>query len=222
MSAVATAAQVQALQIARRRAGISNEDWAARLQREAGVTSTKLVPYVIARKILDDFNGGSRTAPSNVEGARDLTGPYAGKLRALWLTGYNLGVVKVKTDAALLAFVERQTGIENTRFLREADKAKRAIEGLKGWIARDAKFEWPSDGDIVGTKIAVVRHQWAMLIAAGAVRIFRDAEIDLGSYAGTVCRGSSNVVNSVEWLTDAELDVLAKALGAKLRKALAK
>lgn len=80
--------------------------------------------------------GGSAAAQ------KGLTGPYAKKLQALWISGFNLGVVRVRTDEALLTFVERQTGLKHTRFLRDAGDASRAIEALKSWLARDAGVEW--------------------------------------------------------------------------------
>lgn len=81
-------------------------------------------------------------------GARRLDGPYAKKLQALWIAGWNLGLMRSNTDAALMAFVRRQTGVDHTRFLREQAEANRAIEALKGWLARDGGVDWsPRHGD---------------------------------------------------------------------------
>lgn len=77
-----------------------------------------------------------------------LDGPYAKKLQALWIAGWNLGLMRSNTDAALMAFVKRQTGVDHTRFLREQAEANRAIEALKGWLARDGGVDWsPRRGD---------------------------------------------------------------------------
>lgn len=77
-----------------------------------------------------------------------LDGPYAKKLQALWIAGWNLGLMRSNTDSALLAFVKRQTGVDHTRFLREQAEANRAIEALKGWLARDGGVDWsPRRGD---------------------------------------------------------------------------
>lgn len=80
------------------------------------------------------FKPGPRT--------RSLTGPYARKLQALWISGWNLGLVDSARDAALLAFVKRQTGFEATRFLRDPMDAAKVIEGLKAWLARDGGVVW--------------------------------------------------------------------------------
>lgn len=90
---------------------------------------------------------GFRPGPSG-GGARQMEGPYAPKLRALWIAAWNLGLTRTRTDAALIAFVRRQTGIEHTRWLREPADAARAIEGLKAWLARDGGVDWsPRHGD---------------------------------------------------------------------------
>lgn len=92
-------------------------------------------------------------------GAMPLTGPFAPKLRALWLSAWNLGIVRDPSDGALLRFVERQTGIPNTRFLINVQDARKAVEALKDWIARKGGVEWPtSAADMVAmSKLAVVR-----------------------------------------------------------------
>ncbi len=79
---------------------------------------------------------------SGAAAQRKLAGPYSGKLQALWISGYHLGVVRVRTDAAMLGFLERQTGIQHTRFLRDPADARRVIEALKAWLARQAGVEW--------------------------------------------------------------------------------
>jgi hypothetical protein len=88
-------------------------------------------------QVLDELRARGATFLS-----KRLTGPYARKLQALWISGWNLGVVRDRTDATMLAFVARQTGIEHTRFLRDAADARKAVEALKGWIAREGKVKW--------------------------------------------------------------------------------
>ncbi|SFJ32922.1 regulatory protein GemA [Albimonas pacifica] len=97
-------------------------------------------------------------------GRRRLDGSYAPKLQALWIAAWNLGLVRSRDDAALLAFVKRQAGVDHTRFLHDAAAAASAIEGLKGWIARDGGVDWSDREDRPrwqrdhGAKIALA--QW--------------------------------------------------------------
>lgn len=112
---------------------------------------------------LKALQGGATPA----RGAADLAGPYAAKLRALWLSGWHLGVVRDRTDTALLAFLERQTGLEHTRFLSDAASARRVIEALKAWLAREAGVEWPASGSVEASKAAVWQAQRRRLAALG-------------------------------------------------------
>lgn len=73
---------------------------------------------------------------------KPLDGKYAKKLQALWIDGWNLGVVRNRDDAALLAFVKGRTGIDHTRFLHHHDDANKAVEALKAWLAREAGVDW--------------------------------------------------------------------------------
>lgn len=62
-----------------------------------------------------------------------------GKARALWALLAQAGEVKHDTDAALTAYVKRQTGIEAWRFLN-GHQINTVIESLKRWCRR-AKVE---------------------------------------------------------------------------------
>ncbi|QDY99081.1 regulatory protein GemA [Nitratireductor mangrovi] len=114
-----------------------------------------------------------------VKGARKrLQGRFARKLQALWIAGWNLGLVRNRADEALLAFVKRQTGIDHVRFLQNAHDGARAIEALKGWLAREAGVSWERDSFAAfwqgapGARIASA--QWTLLAKAGLV----DGEFD--------------------------------------------
>lgn len=78
--------------------------------------------------------------------AQGLTGPYAKKLQALWISGWHLGLVRNRADDALLAFVERQTRISHTRFLRDPADARKAVEALKSWLERGG-VDWSFSAD---------------------------------------------------------------------------
>lgn len=63
-------------------------------------------------------------------------GILAKKLQALWIAGYNLGVIANRRDEAMIAFLKRQTGLDHHQFLRNADDAQKAIDALKLWLRR--------------------------------------------------------------------------------------
>ncbi|WP_068087413.1 regulatory protein GemA [Polycladidibacter stylochi] len=73
--------------------------------------------------------------------------PYLTKARALWIAGYNLGLVRDKRDAALYAFIKRQTGLDHGTWLSRERDGKRVVEALKGWLARDGGVDWSTDNN---------------------------------------------------------------------------
>ncbi|MER8923364.1 regulatory protein GemA [Mesorhizobium sp. M0802] len=104
---------------------------------------------------------------------KGLQGPFAKKLQALWIAAWNLGIVGDRTDAAMLSFIKRQTGIEHTRFLLDAEDAAKAIDALKAWMTREAGVDWSQSVSTAswlrssGAKIALA--QWQVLSVLRAV-----------------------------------------------------
>ena len=80
---------------------------------------------------------------------KPLEGRFAPKLQALWIAGWNLGLIRDRDDRALIAFVKRQTGLDHVRFLRHGQDATKAIEALKGWLERSGGVDWKLHRDPV-------------------------------------------------------------------------
>lgn len=73
-------------------------------------------------------------------------GPWVSKLRALWRSAYWLGVVRNNGDAALAAWIVRQTGYGSARWATPGD-SDRLIDAMKSWMAREVGVDWsPYDG----------------------------------------------------------------------------
>lgn len=149
------------------------------------------------------------------KGARKpLQGPFAKKLQALWIAGWNLGVVVNRDDAAMLAFVRRQTGIEDTRFLRDAADARKAVEALKGWLAREAGVDWSEGQHLPGwlrqPGAAIAMAQWSILSRAGA------ADAGFGAFQAFV---TDHAFRPLGQMTPAEWRGVMNTLGARVRKA---
>lgn len=119
-----------------RQLGLDEEVARDRYERVTGKRSLRAMTSAEQSAVLSDLR---RELPA---GRKGLTGPYAKKLQALWIAGWNLCVIEDRTDAAMLAFVERQSGIEHTRFLRDPMDARKAVEGLKAWLAREGGVKW--------------------------------------------------------------------------------
>jgi len=148
-------------------------------------------------------------------------GKYAPVLKAVWLSGWNLGVVRSRDDAAMIAFVQRQTGVSHTRFLTDGRDARKAIEGMKRWIARESSLEWPGKGSREAKK-AVVRAQWRRLFTLG------ETPVDLHSLETGLPEEMTRILKryvlDIEQpdLTEADFDKVQVAFGKKIRSAMAK
>ena len=133
---------ISAIYGARKSAGLDDDTARDLYQRETGKRSlTQMAPGEQLRVLT-----ALRALPGPA-GVVRAEGPYGKKLRALWISGWHLGVVRNRRDEALLGFVAERTGIEALRFLRDATDARKAVEALKKWLARDAGVEWTAYAD---------------------------------------------------------------------------
>ncbi|WP_039760646.1 regulatory protein GemA [Bartonella queenslandensis] len=126
-----------AIHMGKRALGLDDETYRALLFRLTGKQSAKDLSVSEQRLVMQEMRayGGGVTG-------KPLEGKYAKKLQALWIAGWNLGILRERSDKALLAFVTRQTGIDHIRFLRDSDDASKAIEALKGWLQREGGVDW--------------------------------------------------------------------------------
>lgn len=102
-----------------------------RMERVGGARSAAELSDTGRRKVIDDLRreiqGRARTKPRRPSHQRMIVG--------LWLEAFDKGVVTDKRDAAIDAFVERQTGISKLEWV-SVDEAPSVIEPLKSMIKR--------------------------------------------------------------------------------------
>ncbi|MGE6741744.1 gp16 family protein [Allorhizobium pseudoryzae] len=128
---------IAAIHVAKKQLGLDDDTYRAKLEKITGKSSTKAMTEAERQTVLKVLrNEGFEPASKPVQ--KGLQGKFAKKLQALWIAGYNLGVIRDRTDAALLTFIKRQTGLDHSRFLHHAEDARAAIEALKGWLQREA------------------------------------------------------------------------------------
>ncbi|MFT4098453.1 MAG: regulatory protein GemA [Rhodoblastus sp.] len=162
-------AQIAAIHTMRRQIpGFSEADYRAHLREVYGVASCKELTDGQAARLIAELAkmapaAGFRAKGKGTGKAARVSGHFGRALQALWIAAWNLGVVENRDDRALLAFVERQTGLSHTRFLHDAKDAAKAIEGLKAWIAREAGVAWPSSVNTLARKRAVIAAQAAIM-----------------------------------------------------------
>ena len=135
-----------AIHIAKAQLSLDDDSYRAKLFNITGKTSTKDMSERERQQVLSvfvsegfEFNNNHRR-----DSRQKLTGKYAAKLQALWIAGWNLGVVRNRDDAALQEFVCGRTGLEAVRFCHDPNDARKAIEALKAMLAR-AGVDWTID-----------------------------------------------------------------------------
>jgi len=175
-----------------------------------------------------DRSPAARTKPRTASRRDRLPATaHRGKLWALWLSAWNLGVVDRPTEAALCAFIKRQTGLDAAQWARDERETAKAIEGLKAWLARPvekggAGVDWSpyaaADGAAIDNPRArVLEAQWRILHALGVVRIGDSGA--LASYAGRRAGIARRISHT--HLTADQAIALITHLGQRIRKAKA-
>jgi hypothetical protein len=221
-----TAAQTRAIHsLLRQIPHFTDEDYRALLKREFRVSSSSPLSYAQATKLIEILKvlAGQhpevkRGSASSRRPSETVTGPYGAKLQALWISAWNLGIVDNRDDRALIAFIERQTKIAHPRWLTEHKDAKKAIEALKDWIAREAKVEWPSDAKAHkrGMDVSIASKQ--AVIRALAARLAEVEPFDLDDFVNGYIISNRISGFSLSALSERNLDGVIATLGARLRK----
>lgn len=197
-----------AIHVAKKQLGLDDETYRAVLLRVTGKASSAAMSEAERGAVLEELRR------QGFKGAKKgLEGPFAPKLQALWIAAWNLGLVRDRADAAMLAFVARQTGIQHTRFLIAAEDARKAVEALKAWMARDGGVDW-TEGDHLpqwmrqpGARIAVA--QWQILVNAGLV------DIDFAAFRAFV---ADHAFRPLGQMTPGEWRGVMNTLGVRVRK----
>ena len=217
--------QIRAIHAIKTRVRLDDGSYRAMLQG-FGVSTSKDLTRADADQLLKrmrNIPGAEKPASKPVKDR--AAGPYAAKLRAMWLALWNLGEVEDRRDSALHAFCKRQTGLDHSRFVFAAADAAAVIEALKGWLIR-AGVAWPEmTGDTgldrMAMKRAIIRGQWRRGMALGVLRQLAGVEEDLAmtAYVAAVVRGGSRRMSdlSCPTVTAEELDEASAALGRKIR-----
>ncbi|WP_153769248.1 regulatory protein GemA [Labrenzia sp. CE80] len=120
------------IHVLKRDCGLDDDTYRDLLHRETGKRSSADMNEAERRKVITVLEG-LKPASNPYERA---TGKFARKLQALWIAGYNLGVIKNRSDKAMIAFLKRQTGLDHVRFLQDASDADKAIDALKAILRR--------------------------------------------------------------------------------------
>lgn len=171
------------IKMAQKHFGLDDDTYRAKLENITGKTSTRDMSDAERQTVLTVFHneGFEYTSKPSSKAAQSprAGGRYRPKLQALWIAGWNLGVIRDRTDAALEAFVTGQVNVDALRFVHKPGDAKSAIEALKKWIARDGGVNWSTDtltpDYAKATGFMIAWAQWIKLggtVHADSVRCF--------------------------------------------------
>ncbi|KQZ87219.1 hypothetical protein ASD64_07210 [Mesorhizobium sp. Root157] len=200
-----------AIHVAKKQLGLDDDTYRAALVNITGKASTRDMTEAERNKVVAAFRDRG-FKPASTGSRKRLEGKYSGKLQALWIAGWNLGVVHNRDDKALIAFVERQTGLSHVRFLHDPADAAKAIEALKSWIAREARVDWSTGFDrpdwlrVPGAQVAIA--QWQILLAAEA----------FGASIADFHKFVSDQGSTVYQMADQDWQPVMNALGEQVRK----
>ena len=133
-------ADLAKIHIARKDLGLTEGDYRALLARVAGVASAAQLGPDGCKAVLAELKQlGFRVKPK-IDAPGDRA--HVGKVMKLWREAAESGAIREGSDAALRAFVRRQTkgpdspeGVAAAQFLTPK-QATRVIEGLKAIMAR--------------------------------------------------------------------------------------
>ena len=190
-SAAGRKGMLSKIHIAKKELKLTRDSYEDLLERITGRRSAADCSNAQLDNVLTEFRRlGFRSKPKRKRAGRTrplADQPMARKVRALWLSLWNLAEVEDPSEDALAAFVKRQTGLDDTRFLR-VDDANKVIEALKAWCDR-AGFKVPTrsvldrineerdkaglpplDGGFAA-KITLIDLQWRKLISERAMRL---------------------------------------------------
>ncbi len=204
-------AATKAIHAGCRQLGIDEDGRRAIYLRVVGKDSQSAMTEAEKERVVAELRnlGFERRDARRPDGRLKLSGKYAPKLQALWIAGWNLGVVRNRDDAALEAFVRGRTGLEAVRFCHDWNDARKAIEALKAMLAR-AGVDWsesenmPPHTQEVGYRIG--RAQWEKLYGLSG---FIQAAHEIAGRKGNFSRQ----------LTQAEYIVVMNELGKRIRAA---
>jgi phage gp16-like protein len=216
------------IHIAKAQLRLVDDDYRAMLVRVTGRTSSAECSKAELHAMLEELKSkGFRPLPRSSSGrasrsnrTRPADHPTALKARALWISLYHLGAIDNSSEQALEAFARRQLGCARMQWANQAQgykliEALKAIAERHGWNQRTDFMsgirKTKADVHLRVLKVRLVDAIVAKLDEAGIIPVgwaLDRIEFELA--------GMKRVGDVSRWDLG-DLDLLAKALGAKLR-----
>lgn len=196
------------IEIAKKALGLNEDTYRDLLAQRYGKASRTAMTDGELINLVEHFKA-SGFKPKQATAGRPLAqGSEQKKMRALWLSLWNLGVITDVSEEALAGFARRvtggkQNGVEALQWLH-GDNAFRVIEALKERLARDGGVSWEPTKDARGRIIdndprhRIIEAQRRLLRKLGEIPAFASDYL----------------------LSDAKADELIRSQGKEIRRAL--
>jgi phage gp16-like protein len=222
--------------IAVKQLGLSDDDFRGVLHQQFGVSSRRDLSDQQLAELIDHFRSkGFEDSYRRRSGGNNRPAGKRPKevslMRALWISGWHLGVVRENSDKALASFAKRVTGGEKTPGQLGTDRLEwldgtqtvKVIEALKDLLAREGGVDWAgmtngvgchyTAGKVSEPRVQVVAAQWRRMADLGVVRI---RHLDAASQWALKIVGGP--FRTLPGMTDDELDQVIREFGAIIRK----
>jgi len=125
---------IRLIHVAKTQLGLSDDEYRAVLEGATGKNSCADMEGMEVKRAYDAMvRLGFKPGPA--KNAAKSKSPQLAKMRAMWIELHGLGMVKDRSDAGLLKFCKRLTGVDRLEWLTPA-QASKAIEGLKAMRQR--------------------------------------------------------------------------------------
>ncbi|EHN5171726.1 regulatory protein GemA [Salmonella enterica] len=132
------AALIKTIHIGKKELGLDTDTYRQMLLSATGVNSAGAMNMAQLAKTLDAMKAKGfvvRPATKSRSSRPLVDTPQVKKLRALWLEMHHQGKIRDSSEAALQAWVKRETGVDKLQWL-EPGMASLCIEKLKKWQKR--------------------------------------------------------------------------------------
>ncbi len=126
---------IRLIHVAKRDLAMADDGYRAILRQIGAQESTANLAVPELRRVLDHMKRCGFRVRSKGSARSIDADKQARMIRGLWLDLADAGIVRNRSEAALAAFVKRQTGIDRLEWLSSA-QASKVIEHLKQWRGR--------------------------------------------------------------------------------------
>ncbi|MCX9038958.1 regulatory protein GemA [Citrobacter portucalensis] len=131
---------IQLIHIAKSQLAIDDDTYRQMLLSTSGKLSTRQCTIPQLQTVLDVLKArGFSVKPVKKAGSvKPDSAPQSKKIRALWLSLADAGLVRDRSEGALARWVKRETDVEALQWLN-SEQASQCIEKLKQWLSRAPK-----------------------------------------------------------------------------------